>query len=39
MKKVKTSQKVLYSANNSKLKIKYKLQNVHICQNTYYFRT
>ena len=29
----------LFAANKGKLDIKYKLQNVHICQNNYCFRT
>lgn len=31
--------KKIYFANSSKLEIEYKLQNSHICQNKYYFRT
>ena len=34
----KTGQE-LFAANKGKLDIKYKLQNVHICQNNYCFRT
>ena len=34
----KTGQE-LYAANKGKLEIELKLQNVHICQNNYYFRT
>ena len=29
----------LYFANNSEPEMKYKLENVHICQNKYCFRT
>ena len=31
--------KELFAANKGKLDIEYKLQNVHICQNNYCFRT
>ena len=34
----KTGQE-LFVTNKGKLKIEFKLQNVHICQNNYYFRT
>ena len=34
----KTGQE-LFVANKRKLNIEYKLQNIHICQNNYYFRT
>ena len=34
----KTGQK-LFAANKEKLDMEYKLQNVHICQNNYCFRT
>ena len=34
----KTGQE-LFVANKGKLYIEYKLQNVHICQNNYCFRT
>ena len=29
----------LFAANKGKLEIEFKLQNVHICQNNYCFRT
>ena len=31
--------KEFFAANKGKLDIEYKLQNVHICQNNYFFRT
>ena len=34
----KTGQK-LFSTDRSKLEIGYKLQNIHVCQNKYCFRT